>query len=120
MPVHGRFTTSQYVHIYNRHFLIDCGEGCQIQLSNYKIKRNKINHILISHLHGDHVYGLPGLLGSLNLFNRSQPLHIYGPQGIAKYLKVSIEITGSKLGFDLDIHELDGNSSGRIEIDKEV
>lgn len=120
MPVHGRFTTSQYVHMYNHHFLIDCGEGCQIQLSKYKIKRNKINHILISHLHGDHIYGLPGLLGSFNHFNRTHPLHIYGPKGIKKYIEVSIELTGNRLGFDLKIHELDGGKKGKIEVDDEV
>jgi ribonuclease Z len=120
LPVHGRFTTSQYVHIHHQHFLIDCGEGCQIQLANYKIKRNKINHILISHLHGDHVYGLPGLLGSFNHFNRTHPLHIYGPPGLKKYLGVSIDITGNQLGFELIIHELDANGSGKIIIDDEI
>jgi len=77
VPTSSRFTTSQVVNCNHHLYLIDCGEGTQIQLRKYKQKFSDINHIFISHLHGDHFYGLFGLLSSFNLFGRKQDLHIY-------------------------------------------
>ena len=72
--------TSQYLEINNRHFLIDCGEGTQMQLRKYKVKFSRIKHIFISHLHGDHFFGLIGLISTFGLLNRPHELHIYGPK----------------------------------------
>ena len=78
------FTSSQILQVNGASYLIDCGEGTQIQLRKNKIKFNTIEHIFISHLHGDHFFGLPGLISSLNLLGRKKPLNIYGPIGLKK------------------------------------
>ncbi len=112
MPNHGRFTSSQVVIIGRHYIMIDCGEGAQIRLSEYKIKRNKISHILISHLHGDHVYGLFGLLGSYMHYNRTSPLHIYGTIGIRELLHSVFRLSDSHFSFKIHIHELDPLQNG--------
>ncbi|MCL4112323.1 UNVERIFIED_CONTAM: hypothetical protein GTU68_015053 [Idotea baltica] len=88
-------------------FLIDCGEGTQSRMSENKIKRSKINHIFISHLHGDHCFGLPGLITSYNLYQRSETLYLYGPVGLRAFIDVILSATGTKLNYDLVIHEHD-------------
>ena len=75
-------TTSQVLETRGHVFLIDCGEGTQVQLRKYKIKFNQIKHIFISHLHGDHYFGLIGLISTFNLLTRDTDLHIYGPKGL--------------------------------------
>ncbi len=79
LPAYDRHPTSQVVTLNDQVLMIDCGEGTQMQLSRYKIRRSRINHIFISHLHGDHYFGLPGLITSLGLLGRENPLNIYGP-----------------------------------------
>ncbi|MCB0375764.1 MAG: MBL fold metallo-hydrolase, partial [Sinomicrobium sp.] len=74
--------TSQVLELKNHIFLIDCGEGTQMQLRKQKIKFSRIKHIFISHLHGDHFFGLPGLVSTFRLLGREAELHIYGPRGI--------------------------------------
>lgn len=106
LPAYGRFPTSQVLNYNGQLFLIDCGEGTQMRMSEYKIKRNRITHIFISHLHGDHLYGLPGVVTSMNHMSRKHPLFIYGPVGIKKYLDTLIEIGEVHLNFDLHIQEL--------------
>ena len=78
--------TSQVLEIRNRLFLIDCGEGTQVQLRKNKVKFSKINHVFISHLHGDHFYGLIGLISTFMLLGRTADLHIYGPKGIKEVI----------------------------------
>src|SRR5210317_1572111 len=78
------YPTSQYLEINNHHFLIDCGEGTQRQMRKYKVGFSKINHIFISHLHGDHFFGLIGLISTLGLLGRESELHIFGPKDIKK------------------------------------
>lgn len=103
-----------------RHFLIDCGEGTQVQLRKAKAKFSKINHIFISHLHGDHCFGLPGLIASFRLLGRETPLHIYGPQGIKEMLETIFRITETYRGFELIYHELNKNYSEKIYEDSRV
>jgi len=88
-------------------FLIDCGEGTQMQLSKYNIRRNKINEIFISHLHGDHVFGLAGLITSYNHFGRSKNLTIFGPPGIEEMIATQLRCSGSHLNFKLLFIEID-------------
>lgn len=107
MPAYGRFPTSQVLRLDQHLFLIDCGEGCQIRMGQYKIKRNRISNILISHLHGDHVYGLPGLIGSMNHLSRTNQLHIFGPVGLADFLNTCFRTGQVVLNFDIRIQELD-------------
>ncbi|MEX0636380.1 MAG: MBL fold metallo-hydrolase, partial [Ferruginibacter sp.] len=77
IPAFGRNPTAQVLQNEQEEFLIDCGEGTQMQLSRFKIKRSKINHIFISHLHGDHYFGLIGLISSMGLLGRTEALYIY-------------------------------------------
>src|SRR5678816_4514147 len=79
VPAFDRHPTSQLVTLDGFNFLVDCGEGTQIQMINYKIRRSRISHIFISHLHGDHYFGLIGLLTSFSLLGRRSDLYLYGP-----------------------------------------
>ncbi len=116
LPLHNRYPTSQFLQVAGKCFLIDCGEGAQIQMSRFKVKRNKISHIFISHLHGDHLYGLPGLLGSFNHFNRTAPLSVYGPQGLEKYLTVIQEVSQAYYSYPLNVEELEVEKPGVLNI----
>lgn len=109
LPAYGRFPTSQVLRYDDDLILIDCGEGTQMRMSDYKIKRNKISVICISHHHGDHLYGLPGVITSMNHSGRTMPLTIIGPKGIKKYLDVLIEIGEVHLNFDMIINEIQPN-----------
>ena len=106
-PAYGRFPTSQYLNINDHCFLIDCGEGTQIRLSDYKLKRNKLSHIFISHMHGDHIFGLPGLITSMTLNSRSEKLVVVGPVGLKEYLETIIRLSYSQMSFDLEIIEIE-------------
>jgi ribonuclease Z len=108
LPTSYRNPTSQYVQCNDRHILIDCGEGTQVQLRKYHVHIQKINHILISHLHGDHFFGLVGLLSSLHLLGRDKGLTIYGPEELEQIIRLQLEVGGAKLGFDLNFISLNG------------
>ena len=85
--------TSQVVEFKNSMYLIDCGEGTQVQLRRNKIKFSRINQIFISHLHGDHFYGLIGLISSFGLLGRQNDLHIYGPKGIKEIILLQLKLS---------------------------
>jgi ribonuclease Z len=87
-------------------FLLDCGEGTQVQLRKHKIKFTRIKHIFISHLHGDHFFGLIGLISTFALFNRTQDLHIFGPKGIKEIILLQLKISKSYPGYALFFHEI--------------
>ena len=103
-----------------RCFLIDCGEGTQVQLRKAKAKFSKINHIFISHLHGDHVFGLPGLISSFRLLGRETPLHVYGPKGIKEMMETIFRITETHQGFEVVFHELSSKKSEKVFEDNRV
>ena len=103
-----------------RHFLIDCGEGTQVQLRKAKARFSKINHIFISHLHGDHCFGLPGLIASFRLLGRETPIHIYGPKGIQEMLETIFRLTDTHKGFEVVYHELDSKKSEVIYEDSRI
>lgn len=98
--------TSQVLEINNEVFLIDCGEGTQVELRRNKVKFGKIKHIFISHLHGDHFYGLVGLISTFMLLNRKTELHIYGPVGIKEIILLQLKFSNSRTGYPLYFHEL--------------
>ncbi len=115
-PAHGRITSCQILNYDDSLILIDCGEGCQIRLSQYKIKKSRLDIVCISHLHGDHVFGLPGLLGSLSLEGRSKKLKIFGPEGIEKFIQDNLENTSTYLSYDIEFIELNHLGFKQIEI----
>ena len=111
IPAFGRNPTSQVLQNLDECFLIDCGEGTQLQLARYKIKRNKINHIFISHLHGDHYFGLIGLISSMGLQGRTADLYIYAPALLETILLLQLEAAKTTLPFPLHFKALDGEGS---------
>ena len=112
--------TSQYLEINNRHFLIDCGEGTQRQMRKYKIGFSKINHIFISHLHGDHFFGLIGLIATFGILNREKDLHIFGPKGIKEVTMLQLKVSKSYSKFNIVFHELESKESELIFEDDKV
>lgn len=113
-------TTSQVLEINNHMFLIDCGEGTQIHLRRHKVKFNRIKHIFISHLHGDHFFGLVGLISTFRLLTRETDLHIYGPVGIKEVVTLQMKLADSWTNFNLIFHELASEKSVLIFEDDEV
>ena len=112
--------SAQILEIKNHTFLIDCGEGTQMQLRKFKISFAKINHIFISHLHGDHFFGLIGLLSSFGLLGRKKVLHIYGPLGIEKAIDTLMDISQTHKTYEIIFHELSSEESEVIFSDKNV
>jgi len=107
-------TSSQFLELNNDCFLVDCGEGTQRQLRKYKIKFSKIKHVCISHLHGDHFFGLIGLISTFNLLNRDKELHIYGPKGIKEIILLQLKLSKSWVDYPLHFHELSATESQLI------
>lgn len=120
IPTVNSAPTAQFLEMEERAFLIDCGEGTQVQLRKAKARFSKINHIFISHLHGDHCFGLPGLIASFRLLGRETPLHIYGPKGIKEMLETIFRITETHKGFELVYHELQSKKSVKIFEDSRI
>lgn len=113
-PLENAHTTSQVLEVKDHLFLIDCGEGTQIQLRQRKIKFSRIKHIFISHLHGDHFYGLVGLISTFRLLGRTADLHIYGPKGIKEIITLQLKLANSWTNYNLFFHELENNDSELI------
>ncbi|OYQ39600.1 ribonuclease Z [Flavobacterium aurantiibacter] len=112
--------TSQVLEIRERVFLIDCAEGTQVALRKNKIKFGKINHIFISHLHGDHFYGLIGLISSFALLNRTTELHVYGPEGIKEVILLQLKLAKAYTQYPLHFHELRSTEPEIIFEDEKV
>jgi len=112
--------TSQVLEINNHLFLIDCGEGTQVQLRKNKIKFTRIKHIFISHLHGDHCFGLAGLISTFKLLTREADLHIYAPKGLKEVITLQMKLSDSWTNFRLIFHELTSKESELIFEDEKV
>jgi ribonuclease Z len=110
LPAYNRHPTSQVITLSDHLFLVDCGEGTQMQMNHYKIRRSRINHIFISHLHGDHYFGLPGLLTSFGLMGRQQELHLYGPSALKQIIDVILNVGATVLPYTLNFHALEEKS----------
>lgn len=119
-PRANAFPTSQYLVINNKHFLIDCGEGTQRQMRKYKVGFSKIDHIFISHLHGDHFYGLVGLLATYGILSREKELHVYGPKDIKEVTLLQLKISQSHAKYPIIFHELKSKESELIYEDDKV
>lgn len=103
-PTLNRFPSAQYLNMLDHHILIDCGEGTQIQLRKYKIKKSRLDYIFISHVHGDHILGLPGLIFSMNLNSRVAPLHIFAPASLFEILDMFLKHSDTRLRFEIIRH----------------
>ncbi len=112
--------TSQVLEVKSHLFLIDCGEGTQVQLRKLKLRFSKINHIFISHLHGDHFFGLPGLVATFRLLGRINPLHIYGPKGIKEAVTLLLKLGDSWTNYPLHFYELTDKNSVVVFEDHQV
>ncbi len=120
VPTLRRNSSSQYINCNDRHILIDCGEGTQLQLRKFGIKLQRINHILISHLHGDHFFGLVGLLSTMHLMGRDKGLTIYGPVGLEEIIRSQLELGCQKLDFFIKFIHLSGRETDLIFEDKMI
>ena len=112
--------TSQVLEINNHIVLIDCGEGTQVELRRHKIKFSRINHIFISHLHGDHFFGLPGFISTMRLLGREKELHVYGPRGIKEAITLLLKLGDSWTNYPLLFHELSSKESELIFEDEKI
>ena len=119
-PTSNRGLTSQYVFCRNRHILIDCGEGTQMQIRKFKIKFQRIEHVLISHMHGDHYFGLVGLLSSMHLMGREKSINVYGPESLEEILKLQLNHRGAKLGYEIIFHKIDSDIAGCLYEDEKI
>ena len=106
LPAFGRHPSAQVVNVYGEILLIDCGEGTQVQMQRYGLKWRNMQHIFISHLHGDHYFGLPGLINSMSLLGRIAPLHLYAPKELESMLNQILDVADTKLSYPLHFHPL--------------
>ena len=118
LPTSGRYPSAHVLNAHERLFLIDCGEGTQMQLRKTRTRFAKINHIFISHLHGDHVFGLYGLLSTFSLMGRTNPIHLYAPENYDKMLKSHLSDFDINLSFGIDFIPLSGKDPVKILDDK--
>jgi ribonuclease Z len=107
VPAFNRHPTSQVITIEGNNLLVDCGEGTQIQMINYKIRRSKISHVFISHLHGDHYFGLVGLITSFSLLGHKQELHVFGPAPLKSIIELQLKVADTQLCYPLHFHTID-------------
>lgn len=120
LPTSQRYPSAHVLNAHERFFLIDCGEGTQMQLRKYRIKFGRINHIFISHLHGDHVFGLYGLLSTMSLSGRQSPLRLYAPVNFREILFSHLADFDIHLNFDIDFTGLEGKDPRKIYEDKRI
>ena len=120
LPTSERYPTAQVLNVLGRLFLIDCGEGTQIQLRRRKIGFNKINHIFISHLHGDHYFGLIGLISTMNLLGIKSDIHIYSPSELKNLIQAQLDFIKGQMNVKLIFHPLNFKKPQKIYSDKRV
>lgn len=113
-PAFHRHPSAQVVSYNDRYYLIDCGEGTQMQLQKYRIKFSRLDAIFISHLHGDHILGIPGLLSTLNIFERTRPLPIYAPAGLKGIIETVFALSETYLRYELQFHPLEETEVGSV------
>jgi len=118
LPTSVRYPSAHVLNAHERLFLIDCGEGTQMQLRKTRLRFAKINHIFISHLHGDHVFGLYGLLSTFSLMGRTNPIHLYAPENYDKMLRSHLSDFDINLSFEIDFVPLSGKDPVKILDDK--
>ncbi len=120
LPTSERYPSAHVLNAHERLFLIDCGEGTQLPLRKNRIRFTKINHIFISHLHGDHIFGLYGLLSTFSLMGRTNEIHLYAPENYFDILRAHLNDFDIHLSFEIDFIPLSGNNPGIILDDKYI
>lgn len=120
LPTSERYPTAQVLRVLERFFLIDCGEGTQIQIRRSKIGFGKIKNIFISHLHGDHFYGLIGLISTFNLLGLKNDLHIYAPSQLKDVIQPQLDLLKGEPAFKIIFHPLNFKHPQRIYEDKKT
>lgn len=120
LPTTTRNPSAMVLQMNNQHFMIDCGEGTQVQLRRFKLKFQRINHIFISHLHGDHFFGLIGLISSYHLLGRKDPLHVYADEKIRQIIEVQLEASQTQLVYPLQFHVLPASPAMIYEDDHQT
>ncbi|AWO02186.1 ribonuclease Z [Chitinophaga alhagiae] len=120
IPTPDRHPTAQVVTYNDQLMLVDCGEGTQMQLTKYKVRRGKIRHIFISHLHGDHYFGLIGLINSMSLLGRTEPLSLYAPPELEEILRLQLQCAATTLRFNLSFHALLPDRTGLLFREKDM
>lgn len=120
LPTSDRYPTAQVLNILGRFFLIDCGEGTQIQLRRQKIGFAKIKHIFISHLHGDHYFGLIGLISTMNLLGIKTDIHIYSPSELKNLIQAQLDFIKGEMNIKLIFHPLNFKKPQNIYTDKRI
>jgi ribonuclease Z len=118
LPMVGRNPTSQFVTLANRHFLVDCGEGTQVQLRRNHIGFGRVNHIFISHLHGDHFFGLLPLLSTLHLLDRHKAIHLYCPEPLKEIIQTQMKLSEAWFRYPIHYHILRKEKQLLFEDDK--
>lgn len=119
-PIYQRHPTAQVINFHERFFLVDCGEGTLIQMNRYKIKFHRINHIFISHLHGDHYLGLLGLISTMHLQGRASTLHIYGPRDLQEIIDIQLKYSETLLRYPVEFHAVDPDKSTILFEDDDI
>lgn len=119
-PTSDRFPTAQVLQVAGRFFLIDCGEGTQMQMRRYGLRFQKINHIFISHLHGDHYFGLMGFISSMHLLGRPQALNIYSQEELREIVEIQFKYSYTQLNYPINWHPLSYDGSKLIFEDEKV
>lgn len=120
LPTLERHPTAQIVTCNDQLILVDCGEGTQLQFARYKIRRSRLRYVFISHLHGDHYFGLIGLINSLSLLGRQDPLTVFGPPELETILQLQMQCSGTILQFELQFIPLTEDKQGVILEDKDL
>lgn len=120
LPTTRHFPTSQIVNVRDKLFMIDCGEGAQLQFRKCHLKFSRLNHIFISHLHGDHCFGLPGLISTLNLLGRTAELHIHSPQGLEEVFAPLFSYFNRQMTYKLVFHEFETKAPKVIYEDRSL
>lgn len=120
LPTSLHYPTSQVLNVREKLFMIDCGEGAQMQFRKSKLKFSRLNHIFISHFHGDHCFGLPGLVSTLGLLGRTADLHIYLPEGVDEAFKQMMNIFCYGLQFNMVYHPFDATQRSMIYEDRSL
>ena len=114
LPRRGMYSSSQILNIKNKHILIDCPEGIQFQLKKFRIKFSKIDFILISHAHGDHYFGLIGLISTYSLLRRKNKLTVFCPRVVSEIINTQMKISSMFLSYELEVIELKSNDPEKI------